>query len=166
MSNATRSTDTTTASHRSVSLPSAPVLIGAAYAVCVLGLIAIFCAQILFTDVDAHADEGPIASIIGVGVLGTAVLLIGVGASLWLVRTPERASVGAVVFAALSVLSLVVFWSGAPAILGACTAWLAGLTRGSRPLGGAARTAGIVGVCVVVLGMVLTVGGVLISLGD
>ncbi len=85
------------------------------------------------------------------------------GLSLWLVRTPERSKVGAILFAALSVLSLIVFWSGAPGVFGACAAWLAGLTRGGRPLGGAARVAGVVGVFMAVLNVVLTVGGVLVT---
>lgn len=155
---------TTSSSTRTLTLPSARVFIGAVYAVCVLGLLAIFCAQILFTDVDPHASEGPIASIVGVGAVGTAALLIGVGAGTWLVRKPERASVGAVVFAVLSVLTLLVFWSGAPGIFGACAAWLAGLTRGSQPRGGSARVAGLIGTFVAVLGVVLTVGGVLLGI--
>jgi hypothetical protein len=82
-----------------------------------------------------------------------------VGITLLLRRTPERAKVGAILLGALSVLTLVVFWSGAPGVLGACAAWLAGLTRGGRPLGGAARAAGIVGAFIALLNVVLTVGG-------
>jgi len=154
----------TSTSTRSVTLPSAPVLIGAVYAVCVLGLLAIFTGAIVFTDVDPYKSEGPIDSIISVGLIGTLALAIGVGLSLWLVRTPERAAVGAVVLGTLSVLSLVVFWSGAPGVFGACAAWLGGLTRGSRPLGGAARVAGIVGAFIAGLNIVLTVGGSVIAM--
>lgn len=153
---------TTTAS-KSVSLPSGPVLVATAYVVCVLGLISVFVGEILFSDKDPHRSEGPIQSIIGVGTLGTICLLVGVALTLWLIRTPERAKVGAVVLAGLSVITLFVFWSGAPAIFGACAAWLAGLTRGSRPLGGAARIAGLVGAFIVVLDMVFAVGGVIAS---
>jgi hypothetical protein len=154
---------TSTAATRSVSLPSARVLVGTVYAVCVLAMIAIFIGEIVFTDKDPHRSEGPIESIIGVGLYGTAALVIGVGVALWLVRTPERAKVGAILLGALSVLSLVVFWSGAPGVLGACAAWLAGLTRGGRPLGGAARVAGIVGVFIAILNIVITVGGMLVT---
>lgn len=133
------------------------------YAVCVLGLVAVFVGEIVFTDHDPHRSEGPIDSIISVGIVGTTALVIGVSVALWLVRTPERAKVGAILLGALSVLTLVVFWSGAPGVLGACAAWLAGLTRGARPLGGAARVAGIVGVFVALLNIVLTVGGVISS---
>jgi hypothetical protein len=148
---------------RSVPLPSARVLAGTVYAVCVLGLIALFVGAIVFTDQDPYESEGPVDSIISIGLVGTAALIIGVGLSLWLVRTPERARVGAILLAALSLLTLVVFWSGAPGLFGACAAWLAGLTRGGRPLGGAARIAGIVGVSIAILNIVLTIGGVIAS---
>jgi hypothetical protein len=157
-------TSSPTTSTRSRTLPSGPVFVGIIYAVCVLGLIAIFVGEILFTDHDPHAKEGPIASILSVGIVGTAALLIGVGLVLALRRTPERAAVGAVVLGVLAVLSLVFFWSGAPGIFGACAAWLGGLTRGSTPQRGAARAAGIVGAFVAVLDVVLTVGGVALSM--
>jgi hypothetical protein len=80
------------------------------------------------------------------------------GTSSW-----RAAKVGAILLGALSVLTLVVFWSGAPGVFGACAAWSAGLTRGGRPLGGAARIAGIVGVFVALLNIVVTVGGVIAS---
>jgi hypothetical protein len=128
---------TSTAATRSVPVPSGRVLVGTVYAVCVLGLIGVFVGEILFTDNDPYRSEGPVESITGVGVVGTVALAIGVG------------------------LTLVIFWSGAPGLFGACAAWLAGLTRGGRPLGGAARVAGIVGAFIALLNIVLTVGGVL-----
>jgi hypothetical protein len=152
-----------TTTSRSITLPSAPVLIGGVYAICVLGLIAVFLGEIAFTDTDPHRSEGPIDSIVGVGTFGTAALLIGVALTVWLARTPERAKVGALLLGALSLLTLVVFWSGAPGVFGACAASLAGLTRGARPLGGAARVAGIVGAFVALLNVVFTVGGVVAS---
>jgi hypothetical protein len=148
---------------RSLTLPSGPVLVAIAYVICVLGLIAIFVGQILFTDVDPHANEGPIASIVAIGIFGTVALVIGLGVSLTLHRAPQRAGVGAVVLGVLSVLSLVFFWSGAPGILGACAAWLGGLTRGSSPQTGAARVAGIVGAFVMLLDVVLALGGGLLG---
>jgi hypothetical protein len=153
-----------TGTSRSISLPSAPVLVGSVYGICVLGLVAVFVGEILFSDKDPHRSQGPVNSIIGVGMFGTAALVIGVGLALLLVRTPDRARAGAIILGALSVLTLPVFWSGAPAVLGACAAWLAGLTRGGRPLGGAARTAGIVGAFVALLNIVVTVGGVVVGL--
>lgn len=159
----TTSTSPSAATRRSLSLPAAPVLVGGVYGICVLGLIAVFVGEIAFSDKDPHRSEGPIESIIGVGMFGTAALVIGVGLALWLVRTPDRARAGALLLGALSVLTLPVFWSGAPGVFGACAVWLAGLTRGARPLGGAARTAGIVGAFVALLNVVLTVGGVVLS---
>jgi hypothetical protein len=67
------------------------------------------------------------------------------------------------VLLALSVVTIIFFWSGAPGILGACAAACAGLTRGGRPLTGAARTAGIIGAFIALLNVVLSVGGVLLA---
>jgi hypothetical protein len=139
------------------------VLIGVVYAVCVLGLVALFVGEIVFTDHDPHANDGPIESIVTVSIAGTAALLIGVVVLAWLGRTPESARVGSIVLAALSVLTIVFFWSGAPGVLGACAAACAGLTRGGRTLSGAARVAGIVGLFIASLNVVLTVGGVLFN---
>lgn len=152
-----------TATSRSVQLPSARILIGGVYAVCVLAMDLLFMGEIVVSDKDPHRSEGPIDSIVSVSVFGTAALVVGVGLGLWLVRTPERARVGSLVLVGLAVLTVVFFWSGAPGIVGACAAWCAGLTRGGRPLGGAARVAGIVGAFLALLNVVLTIGGVLLS---
>jgi hypothetical protein len=151
---------TSTEVSRSVQLPSAPVLIGAVYAVCVLGLDVVFTVAISVGDGNPHRSEGPIASIVAVSVVGTAALVIGVSLTRWLVRIPDRARVGSFVLVGLSVLTIIFFWSGAPGIFGACAAWCAGLTKGGRPLGGGARAAGLVGVFIALLNVVLTVGGV------
>lgn len=148
---------------RSVQLPSGPVFVGIVYVVCVLGLLAVLTGEIVVSDKDPHRSEGPIESIISVSIFGTVALVIGVGLVLWLVRTPELARVGSVVLAALSVLTIIFFWSGAPGILGACAAWCAGLGKGGRPLAGAARVAGIVGAFIALLNVVLTIGGVLLD---
>jgi len=152
------STSTTTS--RTVQLPSAPVLIGTVYAVCVLGLLALFTGEIVFTDKDPYRSEGPVESMIAISILGTAALVIGVGLFLWLRRTPEQARVGTFVLAGLGVLTIVFFWSGAPGVFGACAAACAGLTRDGRPLTGAARMAGIVGAFLALLNVLLTIGSV------
>jgi len=154
---------TSTSPPRSVQLPSAQVLVGAVYAICVLGLLAVFVGVILFGDEDPHRSEGPIDSIISISVVGTVALVIGVGLARWFLRTPDQARVGAFVLAALAVLTIPFFWAGAPGVLGACAAWCAGLTRGGRPLAGGARVAGIVGAFVALLNVVLTIGGLLLD---
>jgi len=154
---------TTPATGRTVQLPSARVLFGAVIVACILLPFAVFLGEILFTDKDPYRNEGPVDSFISIAVVGGAALVIALGVSALLVRSPERARVGAVVFGALSVLTVVVFWSGAPGLFGAAAAWLAGLTRGGRPLGGAARVAGIVGAFVAVLNILLAVGGIVLS---
>jgi hypothetical protein len=153
----------TSVASRSLSLPTARVLVGGVYVVCVLGLIAVMLGDIVFTDSDPYRNEGPVESIIGIGIFGTGALVLGVGLSLYFVRTPSLARAGAIVLGALAVLTLVFFWSGAPGILGACAASVAGLTRGGNPLGGAARVAGLAGVFIALLNVVLTIGGVLAS---
>lgn len=155
------STSTTTS--RSVQLPPGGVFVGIVYAVCVLALDLVFLGEIVFSDKDPHRHQGPIDSLVSVSIFGTAALVIGVGLAVWLNRTPDQARIGALVLAALSVLAIIFFWSGAPGILGACAAWCAGLTRGARPLAGAARAAGIVGSFIAILNVVLTVGGVVVS---
>jgi hypothetical protein len=154
---------TSTTAPRTVKLPSAPVLIGAVYAICVLGLVAFFTGEIAFTDHDPHADDGPIESMITISIAGTAALVIGVALLAWLGRTSDRARIGSFVLLALAVLTVPFFWSGAPGVLGACAGACAGLTRGGRALSGAARIAGIVGLFIALLNVVLTVGGVVLD---
>jgi hypothetical protein len=152
-----------TATSRTVELPSARAFVGGVYAVCVLGLLAVMAVSIVVSDEDPHRTNGPIDSIIAISVVGTSALVIGVGIALQMVRTPERARIGSFVLAALAVVTIIFFWSGAPGVFGACAAWCAGLTKGARPLGGGARAAGIVGAFIALLNVVLTIGGVLLS---
>jgi hypothetical protein len=156
-------TQSTPTAGRTVQLPAARTLIGAVLAACVLFPFAVFLGDILFTDRDPYRSEGPVDSIVSIGVVAGVALVLAVGLGTLLVRTPERARIGAVVFAALSVLTVIVFWSGAPGLFGASAAWLAGLTRGGRSLSGAARVAGIVGAFVAVLNILLSVGGIVVS---
>lgn len=154
---------TSTTAPRTVKVPSAPVLIGAVYAICVVGLVAVFVGEIVFTDHDPHADDGPIESILTVSIAGSIALLIGVVVLALLGRTAERARIGSFVLLGLAVLTIPFFWSGAPGVLGACAGACAGLTRGGRALSGGARIAGIIGLFIALLNVVLTVGGVLLN---
>ena len=139
-------------------LPPA-VLVGGTFALTTLLSIVFHVGEILFTDHDAHAPEGPIASIQSTAVVGGIGLVLALAVAVPLARTPDRAKIGAIVLGALTIITLPVFWSGAPATLGAAAAWLGGLARGSHPQAGAARAFGIVGIVVAVLEIVATVFG-------
>jgi hypothetical protein len=155
---------TAPANARTVQLPAARTVVLAVYAACVILPNVIFVGDIVLTDKDPYRSEGPVESMLSIGVVSSVALILGVGLALLLARSPERARVGAVVLAALSVLTIVLFWSGAPGLFGGCAAWLAGLTRGGRPLSGAARVAGIVGAFVAALNILLSVGGIALSM--
>jgi hypothetical protein len=149
-------TETTRATDRR---PSPAVLVGGTFALTTLLNIAFHVGEILFTDHDPHAPEGPIAGIESVAVVGGIGLVLALAIAVPLSRDPQRAKVGAIVLGALAIITLPVFWSGAPATLGASAAWLGGLARGSHPQAGAARGFGIVGIVIAVLEIVATVFG-------
>ena len=149
-------TETTRAAERRL---SPAVLVGGTFALTTLLSIAFHVGEILFTDHDPHAPEGPIASIESVAVVGGIGLALALAIAVPLSHDPQRAKVGAIVLGALAIITLPVFWSGAPATLGASAAWLGGLARGSHPQAGAARGFGIVGIVIVVLEIVATVFG-------
>lgn len=149
-------TESTTATGRGLS----PVtLVAGTFALTTLLNIAFHVGEIVFTDHDPHATDGPISSIISVSLVGGISLVVALAIAVPLSHDPQRAKIGAIVLGSLAILTLPVFWSGAPAILGACAAWLGGLTRGSYPQEGPARAFGIVGIVLVVLGIVATVFG-------
>jgi hypothetical protein len=154
---------TTPAAGRTVQLPSARALFTFVLGGCVLFPLAVFVGEILFTDDDPYGNDGAVESIVSISVVAGIALVLALGIGVLLVRSPERARIGAVVLAAMSVLTLIIFWSGAPGILGAGAAWLSGLTRGGRPQAGAARVAGIIGAFVAVLNIMLSIGGVVLS---
>lgn len=148
---------TTSTATRPLTLPSAPVLIGGTFVLCVLGNIAWALGRIVFTDVDPHEDDGPIESIIGVGSAGVVALVLALAIGLALRGTPGRNGAAAIVLALLAIPSIVAFWSGATAVIGVAAAWKAGLTRGATPLGGAARVAGLFGLFLAIADVVLIV---------
>jgi hypothetical protein len=83
---------------------------------------------------DATADASfPVSSFIAIaiaiGLVGTTALVSGVLPGLYLAKSDSASRIGAIVYGALSLLTIVFFWSGAPG-LGAVAAWLGGLTRG------------------------------------
>ena len=149
-------TETTNATGRRL---SPAVLVGGAFALTTLLNIVFHVGEILFTDDDPHAPDGAIASIVSVAVVGGIGLVVALAIAVPMSRDPQRAKVGAIVLGVLAILTLPVFWSGAPATLGASAAWLGGLARGSHPQAGAARGFGIVGMVIAVLIIVATVFG-------
>lgn len=133
-------------------VPSYKVLVGVAYAVCVLGMSLSIFAEMQTGYVGSGEQprslEEQLVGVLGFGTLGLAV---SVGA-VWLFGTRlRRAGLGAVVMGILSVPSLAFFWCGMPALLGAAAAHLAGLTRDGRPVAGAPRVFGMVGLVFAIL---------------
>ncbi len=148
-------TDTTAPERRL----SPVVLVGGTFTLTTLLGIAWHVGAILFTSHDPHAPEGPIASIQSIAVVGGIGMVLALAIAVPLSRDPQRAKVGAITLGALAVVTLPVFWSGAPAVLGACAAWLGGLARGSHPQAGSARGLGVVGLVIAVLSIVATLFG-------
>ncbi len=101
-----------------------------------------------------RSPEEQLPVIIALGVVG---LLAALGVGKWL--SGDKARRGAVVLGVLSILTLPVFFSGAPASFGTMAAVRAGLARGGSPAGETARGFGIVGVVVTVLIIVVVFGG-------
>jgi hypothetical protein len=149
-------TNTTRATERR--LPPA-VLVGGTIALTYLLSMAFHVGEIVFTDHDPHAPDGPIESIQSTAVVGGIGIVLALAIAIPLARDPHRAKVGAIVLGILAIITLPVFWSGGPAALGASAAWLGGLARGSHPQAGAARGFGIVGIVIAILQIVATVFG-------
>lgn len=137
----------------------APLLVGGTFALTTLLGIAFHVGEILFTDHDPYAQYGPIESIQSTALVGGIGLVLALAIAVPLSRDPRRARIGAIVLGVLAVVTLPVFWSGAPAVLGASAAWLGGFARGSYPQTGVARGFGVVGIVIVVLQIVATVFG-------
>jgi hypothetical protein len=98
--------------------------------------------------------EEQIPVIVALGVFG---LLVALGVAKWL--SGDRARRGAVALGVLSILTLPLFFSGAPASFGTMAAVRAGLARGGSPVRGAARSFGVVGIVVTVLIIIAVWGG-------
>jgi hypothetical protein len=101
-----------------------------------------------------RTPEEQVPVILVVGVVG---LLAALAIGTWL--RGDRAARGAVVLGVLSILSLPVFFSGAPASLGAMAAVRAGFARGGVRTSGVARGFGITGIVIAGLVIVAVFGG-------
>lgn len=150
----------TTATTRAAERRLSPtVLVGGAFALTTLLNVLIHVGAIIVTDGDPHAPEGPIESIESVAVAGGLGLVLALAVALPLHRDAQRAKTGAIVLGVLTIVALPVFWSGAPATLGASAAWLGGMARGSHPQSGAARGFAVFGIVIAVLVIVATLLG-------
>ena len=138
---------------------SPALLVGGAFALSTVLSVLMHVGQIVFTDADPYSPSGAVESIVATSIVGGAGLVLALAIALPLSRDPERARVGAIVLGSLSVVSLAVFWSGAPAVLGAAAAWLGGLAKGSHPQTGTARAFGVVGLVIAILVIVATMFG-------
>ena len=139
-------------------LPPAPIFIGLVYVLASLSSV-VFMGVVVLAGLDPGGDDSPRQMMMEIGSFGLAALLLGVIPGAFLARSTASSKVGAIVYGALSIITLVFFWSGAPAVLGAVAAWLGGLTRGRPRSTGAARIFAIVGLCIAILNCVTTVGG-------
>lgn len=143
-------------------VPSYPVLLGIVFAICTVGMALNLLAAIA-TDV---VDEGPrtlheqLTGVIGFGIVGLTISLLG---AWWFSRTEARAKVGAIIFGALAVPTIILFFSGTPGMFGATAAFLAGLTRGRTPSVGAPRVFGVIGLVFAILNVLITLAGVSIA---
>jgi hypothetical protein len=114
----------------------------------------------VFGSGDPYRPAGPVESIQGIALFGGIAVVLALAVAVPSAADPRRARVGAVVLGALALVSVVVFWSGAPASLGAAAAWLAGFGRGAEPQTGVPRGFGVVGLVLAVLTVVVTVVGI------
>ena len=148
---------------RQTRVPAYVVLVGVAFAVCVVGMSCSILAEMAFGYTgqgDAPRSLGE--QLVGVVGFGTA----GLAVSVLLVHrlTSERQRrIGAIALGALTVPALAFFWCGMPALLGAGAAALAGLTRGLTPLDGTARVFGLIGLVFAVVNPIVNFLGVTIS---
>jgi hypothetical protein len=108
-------------------------------------------------DLDPEGPGTARQEMIDIGLVGTTALVIGVLPGLHLARSESASRIGAIVYGALSVLTIPFFWSGAPGVLGAVAAWLGGLTRGRTSLRGAPRVFAIIGLCIAIINCVASV---------
>ena len=132
-------------------IPSAPVVISTVYAFCVVVPL-MYLTLVVALGLDPNGPDTALQEILAVGVVGTTALAIGVlPGLLYLTKSDFSSRIGAIVYGALSLLTIVLFWSGAPGVFGAVAAWLGGLTRGRTLYRGAPRVFAIIGLCIAIL---------------
>jgi hypothetical protein len=131
-------------------IPSARVVISTVYALCVLVQL-VYLTLVVVLHLDPSGPGTARQEMVNIGLVGTTALVIGVLVGLYLARSESASRIGAIIFGALSLLTVVFLWSGAPGVLGAIAAWLGGLTRGRTAEKGAARVFAIIGLGIAIL---------------
>lgn len=144
-------------------VPSFPVLVGLAYGICVVGMSVSILAEMAF-GYTGSGDQPrslveQLAGVLGFGTLGLALSLSAVR----VLRSEQQCRIGAIALGALAVPALAFFWCGMPALLGAASAALAGLTRGRQPMPGPARLFGLIGLAFAIINPVANFLAVTIS---
>jgi hypothetical protein len=131
-------------------IPSAPVVISTVYAFCVVVPL-VYLTLVVALGLDPNGPDTARQEILAIGLIGTTALAIGVLPGLYLAKSDSASRIGAMVYGALSLLTILLIWSGTPGIFGAVAAWLGGLTRGRTPYRGAPRVFAIIGLCIAIL---------------
>jgi hypothetical protein len=117
-------------------IPSAPVVISTVYAFCVVVPL-VYLTLVVALGLDPNGPDTARQEILAIGLIGTTALAIGVLPGLYLAKSDSASRIGAMVYGALSLLTILLIWSGTPGVFGAVAAWLGGLTRGRTPYRGA-----------------------------
>jgi hypothetical protein len=131
-------------------IPSAPVVISTVYAFCVVMPI-VYLTLVVAFGLDPNGPDTARQEILAIGLIGTTALAIGVLPGRYLAKSDSASRIGAMVYGALSLLTILLIWSGTPGVFGAVAAWLGGLTRGRTPYRGAPRVFAIIGLCIAIL---------------
>ena len=156
---ASAASNTATSAASSVRGLTPAVLVGGAFALTTIANTLFHVAFSIWdiSDDFGAGDRSPEEQLPVIIVIGVTGLLAALGIGTWL--SGDRAPRGAVVLGVLSILTLPVFFSGAPASLGAMAAVRAGFARGGSPTTGAPRAFGLAGIVIAVLIIVAVFGG-------
>lgn len=145
------------------SAPSYRFLITLVYGVCVLAMSASITTEMVLgytgTGDAPRSLTEQLVGVLGFGTTGLVVSLVAVRR----LSSPQQRRIGAVVFGVLAVPALAFFWCGMPAMMGATSAALAGVTRDRSPVPGSARLFGVVGLVFAIVNPVVNALGVTIS---
>lgn len=111
----------------------------------------VYLTVVMVLHLDPNGTGTARQEMVNIGLVGTAALVIGVLVGLYLAKSESASRIGAIIFGALSLLTVVFLWSGAPGVFGAIAAWLGGLTRGRAAQKEASRVFAIIGLGIAIL---------------